>query len=230
MKINDYIRQHDSLIGEQPLFDIPVRKEYLLRAIGRGKRVLDLGCLGGRISRLIKDQNNEVYGVELNGKAAELAESRGIRVKVFDLNEGIPYEDRFFDVVNAGDLLGQVYDTRSLFEEIHRVLKTDGRLILTAPNLNSLGNRLRILSGGYLSSVGAYPDDHSGNQIRVFNLAKIRELCVYTGFEIEEVRGVAALAGGLGFRLLQPFMRIRPQLGELLIVKARRLSARRPTH
>lgn len=223
MKMIEYVRRYDCLTSEEPLYDIPLRKEYLLREVGRGRRVLDLGCLGGQISKLIKDQNNEVYGIEVNAKAAARAVDRGIRVKVFDLNEGIPFEDGFFDVVNAGEIIEHIYDTKFLFEEIHRVLKPNGLLLASTPNLNSLSNRIRVLRGGYLSLMGAFPDDHFGEHIRVFNEQKLRELCQHTGFRVVDVMGIPTLEGGsLAYRLLRPLVRVAPQFGELLIIKARR--------
>lgn len=224
MRLTDYIRRYDVLPSEGLLHDIPLRKEYILREIGRGKRVLDLGCLGGQISKLIKDQNNDVYGVEANPRAAETAERRGIRVKVFDLNDGVPFEDGHFDAVNAGEIIEQVYDTKFLFEECNRVLKPQGVFLFTTPNLNSLANRLRVLAGDYLSQHGAYPDDRGGERIRVFNIQKIHELCRHTGFQVVDVLGVPARErGAIGFTLLRPLVRAMPQLGELLVVKARRL-------
>ena len=224
MKPNEYVRRYDSLAAEAPLFEIPVRKEYILKEIGRGKRVLDLGCLGGQISKLIKDQNNEVFGVELNAAAAAVASSRGIRVKIFDLNDGIPFEDGFFDAINAAEIVEHLYDTKFLLEECNRVLKPNGILLFTTPNLNSLSNRINVLTGGYLDRLGAFPDDHFGEHIRVFNLQKIQELCAHTGFKVQEVIGVPAVARQtLRYRLLQPLVKALPQLGELLIVKAKRL-------
>ena len=65
MELREYRTKYDSLAAEDALFDIPLRKEYLLESIGRGKRVLDVGCLGGRISELISERNNQVWGVFL---------------------------------------------------------------------------------------------------------------------------------------------------------------------
>ena len=69
MQMRDYVTKYDSLAAEDTFFDIPLRKEYILSRIGKGKRVLDVGCLGGRLSRLIMDQNNEVWGIEVNPTA-----------------------------------------------------------------------------------------------------------------------------------------------------------------
>jgi methionine biosynthesis protein MetW len=213
-----------SLDAEDTLNRIPLRKEYLLHAIGRGKRVLDVGCLSGQISRMILEQNNEVWGVEIDQQAAELARKRGIRVKVADVEEGLPFESGAFDFVNAGEVVEQLYDTKLFFEECHRVLRPEGILIFTAPNLNSLGNRLKVVAGGYPSMVGAYPEDHYGEHIRVFNLRKIRELCTETGFAIEDVRGIPTLEpkGRWLDGVLRAGSRVFPGLSKLLIIKARR--------
>ena len=37
---------------------------------------------------------------------------------------------------------------------------------------------------------GAYPEDHYGSHVRVFNRDKVAELCAQTGFVLTEVRGV----------------------------------------
>lgn len=224
MKQQEYLSLHDSLAHEEQLYRIPVRKEFLLKRIGRGKRVLDVGCLGGQISQLIAEKNNEVWGVEINETAAREAEKRGIRVKIADVEEGLPFEDGYFDVVNAGELIEHLYDTKHFFQECARVLKPRGLLIFTTPNLNSLENRIRVVAGGYLSMAGAYPEDHFGEHVRVFNLPKIEELCRRTGFRIEEVRGIPTLEpkGRLIDAPLSLAARVLPTLSKLLIVRARK--------
>ena len=223
MQMQDYITKYDHLASEDAYFNIPHRKEYLLEQIGRGKRVLDVGCLGGQISRLIMDQNNEVWGVEINPVAAEVARKRGIRVKVANVEEGLPFEDGSFDVVHAGELVEYLYDTKLFFTECRRVLKPGGMLLFTTPNLNSLENRVRVVLGGYLSMAGAYPEDHFGSQVRVFNLRKVRELCRQTGFDLEEVRGVFTLEQHSKWvdAPLELAARMAPTFSKLLVVKAK---------
>ncbi len=224
MQMREYLAKYDSLALEDTLFDIPFRKEYILSRIGRGKKVLDVGCLGGKISSLISSQNNEVWGLELNAAAAAVAERRGIRVKVADVEDGLPFEDSYFDVVNAGELLGQLYDTKSFFDEAYRVLKDEGLLLFTTPNLNSLENRIRVVTGGYLAMVGAYPEDHFGESVRVFNLSKIRELCKQTGFEILDLSGIPSIEswGKWIDTPLALFGKVVPSLSKLLMVTARK--------
>jgi 2-polyprenyl-3-methyl-5-hydroxy-6-metoxy-1,4-benzoquinol methylase len=225
MQMRDYLTKYDSLASEDALFNIPGRKEYVLSRIGRGKKVLDVGCLGGKLSRLIMDQNNDVWGVDVNPAAASLAERRGIRVKIANIEDGLPFEDESFDVVNAGEVVEHLYDTKLFFDEAHRVLKENGILVLTTANLNSLENRLRVVTGGYLAQVGAYPEDHFGRHVRVFNLAKIRELCRQTGFQGVDACGVPAFTsrGKLLRFPLHLYGKMLPSFSKMLMVTARKI-------
>jgi 2-polyprenyl-3-methyl-5-hydroxy-6-metoxy-1,4-benzoquinol methylase len=224
MQMRDYVAKYDSLASEDLLFQIPFRKEYILSRVGKGKRVLDVGCLGGKFSRLMFDQNNDVWGVEANPAAAALAELRGIRVKVANVEDGIPFPDLFFHVVNAGELVENLYDTKYFFEEAHRVLQKDGLLLLTTPNLNSWENRIRVVTGDYLSMTGAYPEDHFGSHVRVFNQKKIRELCEQTGFQLIDVSGVPHLES-FGKWLDTPLSwvgKFLPSFSKLLLITAQK--------
>jgi 2-polyprenyl-6-hydroxyphenyl methylase/3-demethylubiquinone-9 3-methyltransferase len=222
MQMHDYVSKYDELAHEEAAFNIPLRKEYVLRQIGRGKRVLDVGCLGGQFSLLMIERGNQVWGVEINPTAAEVAQRRGVRVKVADVEDGLPFADEFFDVVHAGGLIEQLYDTKAFFDECCRVLRPGGFVLFTAANLNSLENRLRIAAGGYLAHAGAYPEDHHGARIRVFNAEKVRELCAHSGLELADMRGVFNLERRARWieAPLRLAARVAPQLSKLLIFKA----------
>ncbi len=222
MQMHEYRKKYDSLVHEEELLNIPGRKEFILEGVGRGRRVLDVGCLGGMLSRLILERNNEVWGVELNEAAAKIAASRGVRVKVANVEEGIPFESGFFDVVHAGELIEQLYDTKAFFLEVARVLKPDGVFLFTTPNLNSVENRVKVLAGGYLSMTGAYPEDHFGDHLRFFNIRKLRELCAQTGFQVDEIRGAATFApkGRLVDKPLSLVAKAAPSLAKFLMVRA----------
>lgn len=220
--MQEYVEKYDHLALESDLLRIPARKEFVLSRIGRNKKVIDVGCLGGQFSRLIMRQGNEVVAVEANPKAAETARKRGVPVKIADVEAGLPFETEAFDVVHAGEVLEHLFDTRFFFAEAARVLKPGGMLLLATPNLNSLENRVRVAAGAYLSGAGAYPEDRFGSRVRVFNVAKMRELCAQAGFSIAEMRGIATLeprgrlldlsAGALGWYF--------PALSKMLLVRA----------
>jgi SAM-dependent methyltransferase len=224
MHIHNYLEKYDSLAYEDYFYNIPQRKEYILSKIGKAKRVLDVGCLGGKFSLLIKSQNNEVFGLELNPVAAALAEKKGIRVKIADVEEGIPFDSESFDVVNAGEVIEYIYDTKNFFDEARRVLKRKGLFLFTIRNVNSLENRIRIAVGQYPQMVGAYPEDHFGDSVRIFNLSKIKELCYQTKFKLLETQGVLALEshGKWMDHSLAWLGKLAPKFSKLMIVAAQK--------
>ena len=224
MRMDRYIEHYDDLAMEQELFQIPLRKEFILKAVGKGKRVLDIGCLGGQFSGLIREQNNQVICVEANRRAAETARGRGLEVVQANVEDGIPLPTASFDVVCAAEVVEHLYDTKSFFSEVSRVLKNGGVFVFTTPNLNSLGNRIRVARGGYLGMAGAYPEDHFGGHVRIFNRSKIEELCQQSGFEIEKVHGIPALnsRGKLWDGSMKLAGRYLPNLSKILMVKARK--------
>lgn len=228
MQMHDYLAKYDSLADEDQWIEIPGRKEWVLGEIGKGKRVLDVGCLGGKFSQCIVREGNDVWGVEVNPYSARLAEKRGIQVKVADVEDGLPFEAETFDFVHAGGIMSHLYDTKGFFEEVKRVLKPGGSFLFVAPNLNSLENRFKILMGDYLLEAGMYPEDHHGSRIRFYNLEKIRELCTATGFTLDQVQGLALhdvseriplALRGLVTRLSGPVGKYFPQASTLLMLK-----------
>jgi SAM-dependent methyltransferase len=205
-------------------------EKWLLKSIGRGRKVLDLGCATGFVASQIKRRNNDVYGVDINAAACARAKADGILVKQADLNDGIPFESRSFDVVLGGHIFEYVYDSRRLVEECARVLRPGGMLLISVNNLNSLQNRFRVMAGGYLNSLGAYPEDHGGGQVRLWNLPKLKELLAIGAFELFEVKGTAdsaakhaprTLAGGVSQALTGLASRA-PSMSPILLVKARK--------
>lgn len=200
---------------QRGLFELPRRREFLIRHLpAQPGRVLDVGCASGYIAELVRRLGHDVVGVELNRAMAAQVRKRGIEVLEHDLEEPLPLPACSFDLVHACEIIEHLFDTEAFLQHIHTVLKPGGVLVLSTPNLNSLGNRLRVLLGRPLPMWGAFPGDRHGGHIRVFNLAKARELLERTGFQVDEVWG--ANPGHRG-----RWVNYRPTFSELLLIKAR---------
>lgn len=157
---------------------------------GRGKKILQIGCTERSFSRVLIDEGHDVVGLEISPVAAELGLKQGIEVRLANLEEQLPFDSESFDGIQIQGIIEHLFDTKVFFLECHRILKKDGFLVFMVPNLNSIENRIQILKGEYLSNLGAYPEDHYGQNIRIFNESKLRELCLQTGFDIEAIYGV----------------------------------------
>jgi SAM-dependent methyltransferase len=113
---------------------------------GPGRRVLDLGCRYGALTRAYA-RGNEVTGVDVDREALAEAAKLGIETQWADVDEPLPFEGASFDVVVAGELLEHVRDPARLVSEAQRVLRPNGRFVASVPNAFRLKNRLRFLLG-----------------------------------------------------------------------------------
>ena len=92
------------------------------------------------ISLFCKTKRVETHGVELNELTARIAIANGLNVHTGTLQDA-RYEDNFFDVVFLGDIIEHVPNPRELLIESKRILKKDGMLIVSTPNLDSFWAR-----------------------------------------------------------------------------------------
>lgn len=197
------------------------RIEAFKTLVGFNKHVLDVGCWDGSISEIIKKQNNEVEGVELS-ESAKLAEKKGINTYRLDLNSdwGKQIEKRY-DVVLAGEIIEHVFDTDKFLQNIRNVLRDNGEVIVSTPNVVSLGRRLLFLFGSN-PNLEYTSRPHNSGHIRYFTLSNLTSLLEENGFEIL-YKGATlvnlSLSGNLSSTLLA---KILPTLGTSLVVKARK--------
>jgi len=116
--------------------EIP-RLEELLE-LESAPRVLDFGCGAGRHTVYFARKGFEVYGFDASeaalGQAAKALEREGLQanLRVWDMTEPLPYEDRFFDAVIATRVIHHTYveNIKKIAEEINRTLKKEGYLFI----------------------------------------------------------------------------------------------------
>lgn len=137
------------------------RYEAALRFCPPGKRVLDIGCASGAVLYSLKDRFDELYGIEINPdrykKAREQLKGLNARLLNSDLENGLPFEDGFFDVVITTDVIQIFIDIFGCFKEMTRVLKEGGTQLVTTPNFAYFRRRLTLLAG-------RFPSTSAGNE------------------------------------------------------------------
>jgi SAM-dependent methyltransferase len=136
-------------------------------AIGRGKRVLDLGCRSGALTRHFLE-GNTVVGLDVDAAALEKAAALGIEAVQANVEEPLPFADGSFDVVVAGELFEHLQFPDALVGEIGRVLRPRGLLVGSVPNAFNVQNRLRFLRGK--------PPEKDPTHLRMFSPGAMREL------------------------------------------------------
>ncbi len=150
------------------------------------KNILDIGCYDGTFLSLIRNRNNNFFGLETSDWGIEQCRKKDIDAKqfFFDDKTNLPFEDSFFDLVAAGEVIEHIFDTDFFLEEIRRVLKPDGKLLLSTPNIASLGRRLMLFFGiNPIIELSPNEPDSSGH-IRYFTFKTLKRLLEKHNFKV----------------------------------------------
>ena len=186
-----YQEHHRRFRGRDFVFGGEERAELFRRYVGGpGRRVLDLGCRYGALTRAYAP-GNDVVGVDVDREALAEAATLGIETRWADVDEPLPFDDASFDVVVAGELLEHVRDPERLVGEVRRVLRPGGRFVASVPNAFRLKNRLRFL-------LGRKPEDDP-THLHMFSPADVPSLL--GGFDDPELRFIAGRLVPLNARL-----------------------------
>lgn len=165
-----------------------------------GLRILDVGCGKGELLAEIAARypGSERYGVDLStARLREAAERSGLRVTLVeaDIQKVLPFPGAFFDRIFCTETLEHLKDPERCLREIGRILKADGRAILTLPNATGFApfHRLgKFIPGRWLRGK-LLPYEHPSNTDQpidtCFDYREILELVRAGGFAVEAIDG-----------------------------------------
>lgn len=117
------------------------------------KRALDIGCNEGAFSRILCEKGYECLGIDIDDKRIETARrslnSERLKFEVQNATElGTP--DGSYDLILCLEVIEHLDDPEKLLDEIRRVMKPEGLLIISTPNNCSLEG----LAGRALQAIG----------------------------------------------------------------------------
>lgn len=120
----------------------PQRESFWLHGLADGGgRLLEVGCGDG--SRILDLQKRgwAVEGQEVDANAATNARSKGMQVHEGRLEEAALPEGSF-DVILMSHVLEHLHRPVELLRQCRKLLRPGGRLVLSTPNVESLGHRV----------------------------------------------------------------------------------------
>lgn len=147
-------------------------------------RILDAGCGNGNILSQLK--NGERHGIDLSPFMAGKAQERlaGAAKVIQGDAEHLPYPDAHFDRVIASSLFSHVLHPETVVSELKRVLKPDGRIVISVCDddqiergirwTNSLGLKKRFF--GTADTNGKTPVYSIEYHLHRFSLKRLREV------------------------------------------------------
>lgn len=117
----------------------------ILAAVRKHKtngRLLDVGCGPGLMVKMAGEQGYHATGVEINVRSAQYArEQLGLDVHIGDVKHA-SFSKGEFDIAILSHVLEHLSDPIGVFEEIARVMKPDGIVVIEVPNKNGLQAKL----------------------------------------------------------------------------------------
>ena len=172
---------------------------------GHGELILDVGCGRAIDGARLWEKGAQVVGLEpsqvMLARAKEyLAENNALVVLAQGIGENLPFKPHSFDKVMCKGALDHFFSPSKTMEEIARVLKPQGEMIVSIANFNSLGFRLgkglypvtKFLSPSLAKGRKPWelPPDHEYK----FDYPSLGSL-VKQHFEIKKTKGISLLFG-----------------------------------
>lgn len=113
-------------------------------------KVLDVGCGSGDLVAFYADKGAHYTGIDLSASMIERGNSNysglvkgGKAVfKIADC-EDLPFSDEEFDILSAVALIEYLLDPSKALDEISRVVKTGGYVLISVPNKRCINNFFR---------------------------------------------------------------------------------------
>jgi ubiquinone/menaquinone biosynthesis C-methylase UbiE len=133
----------------------------------RGKKLLEIGCGLGTDSLQFARNGAIVTGIDLTEEGPRLAKQRfdmeGLRGEFLAADaENLPFADNTFDVVFSFGVLHHTPDTQKAVNEVYRVLKPGGEIVIMLYHKHSLhtwiGTPLFFLTGLANGKIRGYND------------------------------------------------------------------------
>jgi len=152
--------------------------------VGRGNRVLDLGCGDGELlGNLVANREVRGYGIDIADDNVIACVKRGVNVIQSDLESGLAgFGDHSFDTVILSQTLQQIHRVETIINEMLRV----GReVIVTFPNFAYWRHRVQLGVRGTMPVSKTLPYEwYNTPNVRMFTVREFDRFCAARGITI----------------------------------------------
>ena len=100
-------------------------------------RLLDLGCGAGNFLLEMKKMGFKTTGVDISKNAREIASGKGLIILQGELKDQ-KFPNNYFDIITLWHVFEHLLDPSSIIQEIYRIMKKDGILLIETPNIDRL--------------------------------------------------------------------------------------------
>jgi len=128
----------------------------LLNQYGKNKKIIDLGCGEGVLVKEFNKKSFDIIGLDLNYQSKFVKRGNILNTK---------YPNNSFDIILCLDVIEHLsfHEQNIAIQEMSRILKSGGKLIITIPNLAHLASRFSFFFLGKLLRTSKI-DRHIGDR------------------------------------------------------------------
>ncbi|MEU6392024.1 methyltransferase domain-containing protein [Streptomyces sp. NPDC046939] len=197
--------------------------------------VLDVGCGDGSAAALAARllPGHRLIGVDWSQDALRRATRRvpgTVRVVRGELTGGgLPFASGVADAVLFSEVLEHLVDPDAALDELRRILRPGGHLMLSTPNLAAWYNRALLLAGVQpvfsevsLRAVHGRPGTEVVGHLRLYTRRALCGFATAAGFEVVRVTGAPFHGVPRALRPLDRLACAAPSLASILLLHARR--------
>ena len=170
-------------------YDDNPRTELLQLITDIPERVFEIGCGAGATGLALKQKHKdmEFIGLELDEKAAQIAQSRLDKVFVANIENAdldiFGLKKEYFDLIICADVLEHLYDPWKTLFILRKYLKPDGKILASFPNIQNINIIVNLVKGDWTYTKHGILD---ATHLRFFTLNEIVKMFSGTGYKITQ--------------------------------------------
>ncbi|OPG02710.1 SAM-dependent methyltransferase [Streptomyces sp. GKU 895] len=194
--------------------------------------ILDIGCGDGTAAATAAPllPSHRLVGVDWSQDALRRARTRipyAVRGEL--TGGGLPFGSGSVDAVLFSEVVEHLVDPDAAMDEIRRVLRPGGHLMLSTPNLAAWYNRALLLAGVQpvfsevsLRAIHGRPGREVVGHLRLYTARALREFVAAAGFTVVRLEGAPFHGVPRPLRPLDRLACRRPSLASILLLHARK--------
>ena len=182
MKYKTFYENHTKALGE----DLNISKHDIYRLKKFNKiiekkiksksiKILDIGSRNAWLKQFL-NKNYSYETLDISSHYVKLMNDSGIKSTLGDICTKTSFKKDSFDIIVLGEILEHLPNCGAALEECSRILKKDGMIIGSVPNVWSIGYFIKIL---FQKDI-----EPSGQHVHLFDRYHFRNLCNFYDFKI----------------------------------------------
>jgi 2-polyprenyl-3-methyl-5-hydroxy-6-metoxy-1,4-benzoquinol methylase len=169
-------------------YPVEERNVAMCRAIGRPRRVLDVGCGIGQNGAVARARGAHVVGIDRSSASLARAAARLNEIVAADIEDeasvASALNGRTFDLVLLGDVLEHTRDPLAVLARLMPYVEEEGRVVVSLPNIAAWTVRANLLRGRFDYEPSGILDR---THLRFFTRRTAAELVRAAGLEVLSV-------------------------------------------